>query len=67
MLLIGCAVSTVAELVVGNEMIFEQPAFGHTRTAWWWVLMIALGAGSVNTPRCGYICSGPVYLEQTVF
>ena len=50
----------------GNEYFMEQPAYGHMRFTFWWLMVLHLGGDSIITPWCGYIRSGPVYLKLTV-
>ena len=67
MLGLFCAILGLAQILVGNEFLYEQPGYCHMRFCFWWKMLLGLGADSVLTPQCGYIVSGPVYLKMTVF
>ena len=61
-----CCMLCIAQWTSGNEYLMEQPAYGHMRFTFWWLLVLHLGGDSIVTPWCGYIWSGPVYLKPTV-
>ena len=60
-----CAVLAMAQMLTGNEFLYEQPGFGHMQFAFWWKMCLSMGVEQVTTPQCGYITSGPVYLKMT--
>ena len=62
-----CALLAFCQYVSGNELLFEQPAYGHMRATFFWQFLLATIADHVITHLCGYILSGPVYLKPTVF
>ena len=61
-----CCIPCLAQWTSGNEYLMEQPAYGHMRFTFWWLLVLHLGGDSIISPWCGYIWLGPVYLKPTV-
>ena len=61
-----CGILCLAQWACGNEFMMEQPAYGHMRFTYWWLLVLHVCGDSIITPWCGYIRSGPVYVKPTV-
>ena len=45
-----CAVLALAQMLTGNEFLYEQPGYGHMRFAFWWKMLLRMGADQVLTP-----------------
>ena len=63
---LACYILALAQWARGNELLMEQPAYGHMRFTYRWLPVSYLCGDSFVTPWCGYIWPGPVYLKPTM-